>query len=498
MQWAVGRRWAWAAMLLAAAAVLAQVGRLWLGTQNFVFQREEIAQLARQYAGLDHELAFSRLIVELRRLHPGHVLPDEELQWVFVNAGGWMGAMCLLHASLSEYVLLFGTALGSGGHSGRYWAEISDTIISGTFHQWREGTTKSEVFYPGFSAALQRPIPPNLAIWRVGDTCWWAGAAEPTGASPFAPPPALPRWGPAPVAAASRAASERTAARGAHGGGSARRGPAQGTGPRQGPPERRAEQRESRGDAGGSGPRQAGECGRGVRGARERWRPRRPLPARSRPRPGLCPRRPLSPRLLGSSPLRLCPISPSVPLYSLSRPVSNLSFLSLSPAASVSSCLSQPLSHYLCLSASVSLSLSLSLDCLSLRSLIFLSCSSLFYLPCLSIQYLYQSHLSPSLSLHSCLCLIVLSLPASVSPCLLVPFPFLSPYLSVIVSLCWISLSSISLCFLVLVTLFDPLSLYLSSANAHFCLFESGLSLSCSFYLSVSVDFWESSFCLFP
>ncbi|XP_037653176.1 sigma non-opioid intracellular receptor 1 isoform X2 [Choloepus didactylus] len=148
MQWAVGRRWAWAALLLAAAAVLAQVVCLWLGTQSFVFQHEEIAQLARQFAGLDHELAFSRLIVELRRLHPGHVLPDEELQWVFVNAGGWMGAMCLLHASLSEYVLLFGTALGSRGHSGRYWAEISDTIISGTFHQWREGTTKSEVFYP--------------------------------------------------------------------------------------------------------------------------------------------------------------------------------------------------------------------------------------------------------------------------------------------------------------------------------------------------------------
>nr|BAC05307.1 unnamed protein product [Homo sapiens] len=113
MQWAVGRRWAWAALLLAVAAVLTQVVWLWL----------------------DHELAFSRLI--------------EELQWVFVNAGGWMGAMCLLHASLSEYVLLFGTALGSRGHSGRYWAEISDTIISGTFHQWREGTTKSEVFYPG-------------------------------------------------------------------------------------------------------------------------------------------------------------------------------------------------------------------------------------------------------------------------------------------------------------------------------------------------------------
>lgn len=51
MQWAVGRRWAWAALLLAAAAVLAQVVWLWLGTQSFVFQHEEIAQLARQYAG---------------------------------------------------------------------------------------------------------------------------------------------------------------------------------------------------------------------------------------------------------------------------------------------------------------------------------------------------------------------------------------------------------------------------------------------------------------
>lgn len=75
-------------------------------------------------AGLDHELAFSKIIVELRKKHPGHILPDEDLQWVFVNAGGWMGSMCLLHASLTEYVLLFGTAVDTGGHSGKQgnWA----------------------------------------------------------------------------------------------------------------------------------------------------------------------------------------------------------------------------------------------------------------------------------------------------------------------------------------------------------------------------------------
>ncbi|NXB80593.1 SGMR1 protein, partial [Donacobius atricapilla] len=112
-------------------------------------------------AGLDHELAFSKIIVELRKKHPGHILPDEDLQWVFVNAGGWMGSMCLLHASLTEYVLLFGTAVDTGGHSdlgccavpGRETPSqcclISDTVISGTFRQWKEGTTRSEIYYPG-------------------------------------------------------------------------------------------------------------------------------------------------------------------------------------------------------------------------------------------------------------------------------------------------------------------------------------------------------------
>ena len=79
--------------------------------------------------GQDHDQAFSKVVVELRKKYPGHILPDEDLQWVFVNAGGWMGSMCLLHASLTEYVLLFGTAVDTGGHSGntgnrKYFATV--------------------------------------------------------------------------------------------------------------------------------------------------------------------------------------------------------------------------------------------------------------------------------------------------------------------------------------------------------------------------------------
>ncbi|KAL4617239.1 sigma non-opioid intracellular receptor 1 [Arapaima gigas] len=136
-------------VLVGVLVLLVQYLQYWLSTKQYVFNKEDVAKLAKQYAGQDQEQAFSKVVVELRRKYPGHILPDEDLQWVFVNAGGWMGSMCLLHASLTEYVLLFGTAVDTSGHSGRYWAEISDTIISGTFRQWKEGTTKSEVYYPG-------------------------------------------------------------------------------------------------------------------------------------------------------------------------------------------------------------------------------------------------------------------------------------------------------------------------------------------------------------
>lgn len=39
----------------------------------------------------------------------GDGVPDRGCEFIFINAGGWMGSYCLLHASLTEYVLFFGT-----------------------------------------------------------------------------------------------------------------------------------------------------------------------------------------------------------------------------------------------------------------------------------------------------------------------------------------------------------------------------------------------------
>ena len=101
----------------------------------YIFDQEVLKRVAQdnlaKHAG-DTNLLMANIAADLEKEYPGHVRLEE--QWVFNNAGGAMGSMWILHGSLTEYVIFFGTPIGTEGHSGRFLADDYFIILEG--EQW--------------------------------------------------------------------------------------------------------------------------------------------------------------------------------------------------------------------------------------------------------------------------------------------------------------------------------------------------------------------------
>jgi hypothetical protein len=109
-----------------------------------IFDSENLHAIAKGAVGLDtRDAAFAQIIARLKCDYPGHI--HDDIPWVFNNAGGAMGQMKLLHCSLSEYLILFGTPIGTEGHSGRYASEVWDFIIDGEVWCYEEGEFERSV-----------------------------------------------------------------------------------------------------------------------------------------------------------------------------------------------------------------------------------------------------------------------------------------------------------------------------------------------------------------
>ncbi|GAA5971215.1 hypothetical protein JCM21900_000621 [Sporobolomyces salmonicolor] len=161
---------------LVLAAVSAVVGVLEsVKSRWYIFDPPALHQLCQEALALhgnDTVSVVSHIVTSLAATHPpssintafsstpllssptNHsILPESytpnDREWVWNNAGGAMGTMFILHASITEYLIVFGTPLGTEGHTGRHTADDYFHILKG--EQWasRAGAFELERYAAG-------------------------------------------------------------------------------------------------------------------------------------------------------------------------------------------------------------------------------------------------------------------------------------------------------------------------------------------------------------
>lgn len=119
----------------------------------YVFDPAVLHEIARAAVGKKPRADMIASVEEgLIARYPDHV--DRDAPWLFNNAGGAMGQIKILHSSLSEYILIFGTPIGTEGHSGRYGTEVYDFMLEGEMWCFHAGEFDKTVFKPGDLAYL--------------------------------------------------------------------------------------------------------------------------------------------------------------------------------------------------------------------------------------------------------------------------------------------------------------------------------------------------------
>ncbi|KAG2174121.1 hypothetical protein INT43_004141 [Umbelopsis isabellina] len=138
--------------------------RFYIFDQNVL---QEVAQRNMAKYENNTRLMMQGIAQDLNKEYPGHVALKEE--WVFNNAGGAMGSMWILHASLTEYVIIFGTPVGTEGHTGRFFADDYFIILEGEQWAYAPGDLSREVYKPGTMHHLARG---NVQQYKIPEHAW--------------------------------------------------------------------------------------------------------------------------------------------------------------------------------------------------------------------------------------------------------------------------------------------------------------------------------------
>ncbi|KIG16760.1 hypothetical protein DB30_04104 [Enhygromyxa salina] len=134
---------------------------------SFIFEPDVLARIAKDALDQPLEVMVDQIAEQLEREYPGHIRDDRE--WVLNNAGGAMGMMTVLHASITEYVIIFGSPIGTEGHTGRFWAEDYFFILEGEQWAYSETSPVKEIYRPGDLHVLPKGVAQG---YRMPDRCF--------------------------------------------------------------------------------------------------------------------------------------------------------------------------------------------------------------------------------------------------------------------------------------------------------------------------------------
>ncbi|GAV52946.1 hypothetical protein ZYGR_0AI02280 [Zygosaccharomyces rouxii] len=140
----------------------------WL-PKNYIFDPQTLSEISNRVIVSQKDNTTEGLLRSLRDELANHYGPQfinkyKTEDWVFNNAGGAMGQMIILHASVSEYVILFGSAVGTEGHTGVHFADDYFTILKGEQTAGTAHATEPEIYKPGMTHHLVKGTPKQYSM----------------------------------------------------------------------------------------------------------------------------------------------------------------------------------------------------------------------------------------------------------------------------------------------------------------------------------------------